>query len=89
MTAVAHLVAADYELGALSSGQHRFYARLGWEPWTGPTFHAPAGADLLASEAWVRPPDEDGGIMILRGPSAPDLDLTSSLACDWRAGDVW
>ncbi|MBI4485997.1 MAG: hypothetical protein HY655_08310 [Acidobacteria bacterium] len=29
------------------------------------------------------------GIMILRTPRTPDLDLHGLIACDWRPGDVW
>ena len=70
------------ELGALSTGTHAFYKRLGWEEWRGPTFvDGPRGRE--------RTPDDDGGIMILRTSSSPHLDLDGEIVCDWRRGDVW
>jgi aminoglycoside 2'-N-acetyltransferase I len=36
-----------------------------------------------------RTPEEDGGILILRTPMTPPLDLTAALSCEWRPGDVW
>ncbi|HEX7246702.1 MAG TPA: GNAT family N-acetyltransferase [Actinomycetota bacterium] len=77
------LIDARYELGALGTGLFRFYGRLGWEPWRGPTgVRTGAGVD--------RTPDEDGFIMVLRTSRTPsDLDLGALLTCDWRPGDVW
>ena len=83
MTEVNRLLDA-YQLGALSTGRHGFYERLGWVHWHGPT--------------WVRHPDgrrvrtaeEDDGIMVRRTPSTPaPLDLEQAIAVDWRPGDVW
>jgi len=55
------------------------YQALGWQAWRGRAFvQSPSGIE--------RTPDEDGGILLLSGPS---LDLDGSLACDWRSGDVW
>lgn len=73
-----------YELGALADGSRipGFYQRLGWETWRGPTF-------VAAPEGPVRTAEDDGGILVLRTPASPDLDLGDPLVCDWRAGDVW
>jgi len=69
-------------LGALSTGSHMFYEPLGWERWRGPTFvDGPRGRE--------RTPDDDGGVMVLRTPRSPALDLDGEIVCDWRAGDVW
>ena len=76
----AHRV--HYELGALSTAEPDFYAVLGWEVWRGPT--AVAGPDGPR-----RTPEDDGGVMVRRGPRTPPLDLDAVLVCDWRAGDVW
>jgi aminoglycoside 2'-N-acetyltransferase I len=77
-----HIV-ATYELGALGTGEHGFYERLGWRAWQGPTFVRAPGGDR-------RTTDEDGGIMVLPTPSTPaGLDVTAPLSCDWRPGDVW
>jgi aminoglycoside 2'-N-acetyltransferase I len=84
MGEVGRLVAAGYELGALSDGTRipGFYQRLGWETWQGPTFVAgPGGPQRTASD--------DGSILVLRTPATGDLDPGDPLVCDWRAGDVW
>jgi aminoglycoside 2'-N-acetyltransferase I len=82
MREIADVVRADYALGALSTGVDGFYERLGWERWLGPTsVRTPRGVE--------RTPDDDGGIMILRTPTSPPLDLSAAITCDWREGDVW
>ncbi len=71
----------DYDLGALSPSDERFYARLGWEPWRGPLF-------IRTATGLEATPDE--GVMILRLEKTPaDLDLASSLSAEWRPGEVW
>jgi aminoglycoside 2'-N-acetyltransferase I len=71
-----------FELGALSTGRHSFYQRLGWLTWEGPSaVRTPGGA---------RPtPEDDGDILVLPTPSSPQLDLAASISCEWRPGDVW
>jgi aminoglycoside 2'-N-acetyltransferase I len=82
MRRVGELIAQRYSLGALSSSSHRFYERLGWERWRGPTFvEGPRGRERTA--------DDDGGILVLRTPRSPELDLDAEIVCDWRPGDVW
>jgi aminoglycoside 2'-N-acetyltransferase I len=84
MRAVAeHL--ADHELGALGTGSHDFYRRLGWEVWRGPSSVRTADGDRAT-------PEEDGYIMVLRTPRtprSPPLDLHAPISCDWRRGDAW
>jgi aminoglycoside 2'-N-acetyltransferase I len=73
-----------FELGALGTGRHAFYARLGWQPWRGPSsVRTPTGD--------VRTPDEDGYILVLETPSTPiqPLDLDAPISCEWRPGDIW
>jgi aminoglycoside 2'-N-acetyltransferase I len=73
-----------FELGALSAAEYNqsFYRRLGWRSWRGPTAVIVDGA--------VQPtPEDDGGVMVLETPTTGQLDLDATLACDWRAGDVW
>ncbi len=79
--AAAH-IADGYDLGALGTGEHAFYERLGWERWQGPTFERTADGDR-------RTPDEDDGVMILRVASSPGLTLRERLSCEWRPGDSW
>lgn len=82
MREVGSHIAASYELGALGTGSHGFYQRLGWRTWRGPSsVRMPSGE---------RPtPDEDGYIMVLATPTSPDLDLDLPISCEWRSGDVW
>jgi aminoglycoside 2'-N-acetyltransferase I len=84
MREVGRVVEEGYELGALADGSRipGFYQRLGWETWRGPTFVAAPGGR-------VRTAEDDGGILVLRTPASPELDLGDPLVCDWRAGDVW
>jgi aminoglycoside 2'-N-acetyltransferase I len=82
MRRIGDLIHERYALGALSTGVHGFYARLGWERWRGATFVATPSGPL-------RTPDEDEGIMILRTPRTPPLDLSGDIVADWREGDVW
>jgi aminoglycoside 2'-N-acetyltransferase I len=83
MRALVPIIERDYDVGALSSGEWHFYGRLGWERWRGPTWvrHADGRRE--------RTPDDDDGLMILRTPRTPGLDLAVSLTCGWRPGDVW
>jgi len=71
----------DYELGALSPFNVRFYERLGWELWRGPLYIR-TEAELIRS-----PKDEE--VMILRLPESPDLDLSVPLSAEWREGKLW
>ena len=82
MAEVGSLIREGFDLGALSTGRHRFYERLGWERWQGPTAaRTPSGV--------ARTEEEDDGVMVLRfGPSAA-VDLRSPITCDARAGDAW
>jgi aminoglycoside 2'-N-acetyltransferase I len=82
MQEIDDIIRSQYSLGGLSTPVPEFYERLGWELWRGPTFvRTPNGTE--------RTPDDDGGIMILRTPGSPPLELTASIACEWRNGDVW
>jgi aminoglycoside 2'-N-acetyltransferase I len=82
MKIVGELIATHHELGALSTGEHHFYERLGWERWHGPTY-------VRDGDQRTRTVEEDGGIMVLRvGPSI-DIGLGSAISCDRRLGDDW
>jgi aminoglycoside 2'-N-acetyltransferase I len=71
-----------FELGALGTGEHHFYERLGWRTWRGRSHVRVDGA--------IRPtPDDDGYIMVLETPTSPPLDLAAPITCEWRPGDVW
>lgn len=78
----AHITAA-YALGALSTGEHAFYERLGWRRWQGATWvRQPDGA-------LVRTADEDAWVMALLTERTASLTLAERLVCQWRPGDVW
>ena len=82
MADVATWIATHFELGALGTGRHSFYERLGWQRWRGPS-------SVRALDGTHRTPDDDGFILVLATPASPTLDLTEPISCDWRAGDVW
>jgi aminoglycoside 2'-N-acetyltransferase I len=82
MREVADYIRERFELGALGTGSHHFYERLGWLTWQGPT-------SVLTDDGIRRTPDEDGCILVLPTPSSPTLDLTAPIRCRWRPGDVW
>ena len=71
-----------FDLGALGTGSHRFYERLGWRTWRGPSSVGTAAGEQPT-------PDEDGYIMVLATRSSPRLDLDLPISCEWRPGDVW
>lgn len=72
----------EFELGALGTGRHRFYERLGWMVWAGPS-------SVRTPDGLRRTPDEDGYIMVLETRASPPLDVTATISCEWRPGDVW
>ncbi len=82
MRDVTSYVRERFELGALGTGSHHFYERLGWVRWRGP-------ASVRTDAGMHRTPGEDGYILILPTPSSPPLDLTAPISCGWRPGDVW
>lgn len=82
MAEAARIVRGEFELGALSTGRHSFYERLGWERWQGPTF-------VRRNSGAVRTEDEDDGVMVLRFGPSENVDLTAPISCESRAGDDW
>jgi aminoglycoside 2'-N-acetyltransferase I len=82
MRAVTDHIRDHFEIGALGTGRHAFYERLGWETWRGPTFVRTPNGDRATR-------DEDGNILVLRTLATPSIEPTASLTCDWREGDVW
>ena len=82
MADVASYIRETFELGALGTGRHHFYERLGWLTWAGPSFVRTADG--------VQPtPEDDGYILVLPTPWSPPLGRSGSISCDWRPGDVW
>ena len=83
MRALGEVIAREFELGVLSTGEWRFYEGLGWERWRGPTWVRHPHGRL------ERSPDDDDSLMILRTPTSPPIDLFAPLTCDARPGDPW
>jgi aminoglycoside 2'-N-acetyltransferase I len=71
-----------FQLGALGTGHIAFFERLGWVVWRGPTF-------VRTETGLVRTAEEEGYVLVRLTPTSPELDLSSPIICDWRAGDVW
>jgi aminoglycoside 2'-N-acetyltransferase I len=83
MQSITQRIRAAEELGVLGTGAYRFYERLGWERWQGPSFVRHTDGSV------GRTPGDDDGLMVLRaGPSA-GIDLASSITCHDRPGDCW
>jgi aminoglycoside 2'-N-acetyltransferase I len=82
MQEVGDHIDRTFALGALGTGLHAFYERLGWIAWNGPT--------SVRTDGGLQPtPDEDGYVLARLTPSSPQLDLSAPISCDWRPGDVW
>ncbi len=82
LAAATDHIRSTFELGALGTGRHAFYERLGWETWRGQAFvRTPEGA--------TRTPDDEGYILVLRTPTSPAFALNEPISCDWRPRDVW
>ncbi len=82
MRAINEVIRDAYQLGALSTAVPKLYERIGWERWRGSTW-------VRTSAGPERTPDDDGGVLALRTPASPPLDLDGPITCDWRPGDVW
>jgi aminoglycoside 2'-N-acetyltransferase I len=82
MTDVNAWITGHFELGALGTGRHRFYERLGWLTWRGPSF-------VRTSAGKQRTPEDDGFILVLSTPASPPIDLRAQISCEWRPGDAW
>jgi len=82
MRQLGEIIAADYDIGVLSTGVHPVYLRLGWERWRGASYVQRFGKRLRTAE-------EDEGLMVLRTSRTTHIDLSGDIVADWRAGDVW
>ncbi len=82
MREVGSFIQERFELGALGTGSHGFYERLGWLTWRGPS-------SVRTAAGPVQTPDEDGYILVLPTPASAFLDLAAVISCEWRPGDVW
>jgi GNAT superfamily N-acetyltransferase len=72
----------DYEIGCLQTDEMEvFYERLGWERWEGPL----AGR----TDRGLHPTPEQRGVMVLRLPSTPPLDLSALLTIEQQSYRIW
>jgi aminoglycoside 2'-N-acetyltransferase I len=71
----------DYEIAGLETERQGFYERLGWEEWRGPL----AGR----SEQGLVPTPEQRGVMVLRLPRTPPLDLDAGMTIECQPERIW
>jgi aminoglycoside 2'-N-acetyltransferase I len=71
----------DYEIGCLQTDRTSFYARLGWEEWRGPL----AGR---SNDGLIPTPDQRG-VMVLRLPGTPPLDVDAGLTIERQPERIW
>jgi GNAT superfamily N-acetyltransferase len=82
--ATMHRVAGaidDYEIGCLQTDRNVFYEHLGWELWQGPL------AGRRDSE--LIPTPDQRGVMVLRLPRTPPLDLGALLTIECQPERIW
>ena len=74
-------VIPDYAIACLETDRVAFYTRLGWEEWRG----------LLAGRSvdGLIPTPDQHGILILRLPQTPRLNLDSLLTIECQAARIW
>jgi aminoglycoside 2'-N-acetyltransferase I len=81
MQHLADDIGVDYVIGCLETERPSFFERLGWEVWCGPLAgRAAAGA--------VPTPDQTG-VMVLRLPNTPPLDLEAMLTIECQEARIW
>ena len=74
-------VVTDYEIACLETEEPEFYQRLGWEEWRGPL----GGR----SDTGLLPTPDQRGVMILRLPLTPRLDLDEQLTIEVTPFRIW
>ena len=81
MRRLAVAVEDDFDIACLETESVSFYERLGWEEWRGPL----AGR----SDDGLIPTPDQKGIMILRLPGTPELDLNLLLTIESHPARIW
>jgi aminoglycoside 2'-N-acetyltransferase I len=71
----------DFEIGCLQTDRVSFYERLGWELWRGPL--AGRSGEALIPTPWQR------GVMVLRLPRTPSIDLDRQLSIERQPTRIW
>jgi aminoglycoside 2'-N-acetyltransferase I len=82
MRRLAREVAGDHAIACLETELAGFYERLGWEPWRGPL----AGRH---DDGTLVPTPEQSGVMVLRLPGTPVLDLDALLTIECQPRRIW
>src|SRR6516225_290124 len=72
---------SDYEIACLQTERMSFYARLGWEEWRGPL----AGR----SDGELIPTPDQRGVLVLRLPNTPPLDLDVAMTIERQPERIW
>ena len=73
---------ADYDIGCLQTDLRGFYEPLGWELWRGPLSGRKPDGSLVPT------PDQQG-VMVLRTPRTPSLDLDTGLSIEVQPARIW
>lgn len=81
MRRLARDIKVSLVVACLKTDVPDFYARLGWELWRGPL----AGR----SEQGPIPSAKQSGIMILRLPQTPSLNVHQPLSIECQSGRIW
>ena len=71
----------DYEIACLQTDRPAFYERLGWKLWQGQL----AGR----SEDGLVPTPDQRGVMVLRLPNTPPIDLDQQLTIECQPHRIW
>jgi aminoglycoside 2'-N-acetyltransferase I len=81
MRHLAAIIREEYEIACLETEIVAFYERLGWEEWRG----------SLAGRAEHRlvPTPDQTGIMVLRLPRTPELNISSLLTVEIQPARIW
>ena len=72
---------SDYEIGCLQTDRVEFYERRGWELWRGSL----AGR----GEGGLIPTPQQRGVMVLRLPWTPSVDLATELTIECQPDRIW
>jgi aminoglycoside 2'-N-acetyltransferase I len=81
MRHLASVVGGDHDVACLETDRVGFYERLGWEEWRGPL----AGR----SEDGLVPTPDQRGVMVLRLPRTPQLDVDDLLTIEAHPARIW
>jgi aminoglycoside 2'-N-acetyltransferase I len=81
MQRITDLCGELYPVSMLSTGEHGFYAKFGWQHFAGESYVDDHGTI-------TRTADEDEGLMVYTALTHLN-QADVAFVCDWRTGDVW